>query len=116
MDLKRMGQRAKDLVDKRGGTDALKQDAEELKRIAKGQGTLSDKAKAAAQALKDPGTRGSAESPAAEAASPRERERAGAKVRGEGRGKHADAAEPDTGSGKRHGDALDDPGRGRGRV
>ncbi|HET7738947.1 MAG TPA: hypothetical protein VFK32_10270 [Tepidiformaceae bacterium] len=55
MDFKRLTSRAKDLVEKRGGTDALKQDAEELKRIAKGQGNLTDKAKAAAAALKEPG-------------------------------------------------------------
>lgn len=53
-----LGQKAKDLVDKRGGTESLKQDAEELKRIAGGKGSISDKAKAAAAALKDPGSRG----------------------------------------------------------
>lgn len=64
MDLKRLTNRAKDLVDKRGGADSVKQDASELRDIAKGQGTLKDKAKAAAQAVKKPGVApDSAESP-----------------------------------------------------
>ena len=46
------------LIDKRGGTDALKADAEELKNIATGPGSASDKAKRAADALKDPGAKG----------------------------------------------------------
>lgn len=47
--------RAKQLIDRRGGTDSLKQDAEELRGIARGRGSLSEKAKAAAQAVKEPG-------------------------------------------------------------
>jgi hypothetical protein len=58
VDFKKLGDKAKDLVDKRGGTDSLKQDANELKDIATGKGSLSDKAKAAAAALKDPGSKG----------------------------------------------------------
>lgn len=58
MDFKRLADRAKNIVDKRGGTDALKEDLNELKDIAKGQGTISDKAKKAAESLKDPGKRG----------------------------------------------------------
>ena len=58
MDFKKLADRAKETIDKRGGTDALKADAEELKKIAKGKGSLTDKAKAAASALKDPGARG----------------------------------------------------------
>jgi hypothetical protein len=53
--LKRVADRAKDQVEKRGGTDALKGDAGELKSIAKGKGSIKDKAKAAAKAVKDPG-------------------------------------------------------------
>ena len=56
MDFKKLTSKAKDAIDKRGGTDALKADAEELKKIAKGNGSLTDKAKAAAAALKEPGT------------------------------------------------------------
>ena len=55
MDFKRLSSRAKDLVDKRGGTESLKQDAEQLREIAKGSGSLGDKAKAAVGAIKDPG-------------------------------------------------------------
>jgi hypothetical protein len=53
--------RAKDVVDKRGGTDQLKRDAEQLKDIASGPGSAQDKAKRAADALKNP--RGGAERP-----------------------------------------------------
>ena len=51
--------RAKDVVEKRGGTDQLKRDAEQLKDIARGPGSAQDKAKRAAEALKTP--RGGAE-------------------------------------------------------
>jgi len=50
--------KAKREVDKRGGTDSLKEDAEELKKIAKGEGSVTDKAKAATDAVKDPGAKG----------------------------------------------------------
>ena len=50
--------RAKQLVDKRGGTDSLKADADELRNIAKGTGSVADKAKRAGEALKDPGAKG----------------------------------------------------------
>lgn len=58
MDFKKMTDRAKDLVKDRGGTDSLKEDAAELKDIATGKGSLTDKAKDAAEALKDPGKPG----------------------------------------------------------
>jgi hypothetical protein len=58
MDFKKLADKAKDTIDKRGGMDSLKADAEELKKVAKGQGSLTDKAKAAAAALKDPGAKG----------------------------------------------------------
>ncbi len=58
VDFKKLGVKAKDLVEKRGGTDSIKEDAAELKEIATGKGSVSDKAKAAAAALKDPGTKG----------------------------------------------------------
>ena len=61
MDLKRLTNRAKDLVNKRGGTGALKEDAEEVKNIATGEGSLKTKAKAAGEAIKDPGAPGEAE-------------------------------------------------------
>ena len=71
VDFKKLGQRAKSLVDKRGGTDALKEDASQLAEIAKGKGSVSDKAKAAAAALKDPGGDESQREPEAEAATNR---------------------------------------------
>jgi hypothetical protein len=58
MDFKKLANKAKETIDKRGGVDSLKADAEELKKVAKGKGSLSDKAKAAAKAIKDPGARG----------------------------------------------------------
>jgi len=58
MKLGKIAQMAKQQIDKRGGTDALKQDAEELRNIAKGPGSAGDKAKRAADALKDPGAPG----------------------------------------------------------
>jgi hypothetical protein len=61
VNLRRLADRAKKLVDKRGGTDALKEDAEELKDIATGKGGVKDKAKAAADAIKDPGAQGEKE-------------------------------------------------------
>jgi hypothetical protein len=64
VNFRRLAERAKKVVDKRGGTDALKEDAEELKDIAKGGGSVTDKAKDAAKAIKEPGK------PAAEEESP----------------------------------------------
>ena len=53
--LKKVADKAKDQVEKRGGTDALKEDADELKGIAKSKGSLKDKAKSAGKAIKEPG-------------------------------------------------------------
>lgn len=58
MDLSKITDKAKELLESRGGTDALKEDVEELREIAKGEGSLADKAKAALEALKDPGAAG----------------------------------------------------------
>ena len=58
MDFKRLSGRARELVEKRGGSEGLKRDAEELRRIAKGPGGVRDKAKSAAGALKRPGAGG----------------------------------------------------------
>ena len=58
VNFRRLADQAKKVVDKRGGTDSLKEDAEELKDIAKGKGSLKDKTKAAGEAIKDPGARG----------------------------------------------------------
>jgi hypothetical protein len=56
MDLSKLADEAKQLINERGGVESLKEDAEELQGIATGQGSLADKAQAAVQALKVPGT------------------------------------------------------------
>ena len=64
MKIGKLAGKAKDMVDKRGGTDSLKGDAQELKGIAAGKGSLKEKAKAAGQALKKPGAEEQAADPA----------------------------------------------------
>ena len=49
MDLKSLFNKGKKMVDDRGGVDSLKEDASELAGIAKGKGSLTDKAKEAAK-------------------------------------------------------------------
>lgn len=56
MDFKKLADKAKKTIDERGGMESLKADAEQLKQVAKGKGSLADKAKAAAEAIKQPGT------------------------------------------------------------
>jgi hypothetical protein len=56
MDLKGLFNKGKKIVDERGGVESLKEDAQELAGIAKQKGSLSDKAKEAAAAVKEPGT------------------------------------------------------------
>jgi hypothetical protein len=58
--------KARELFHKRGGTDAAKEDLQELKDIHAGEGSMSDKAKAAADALKEPGAPGPDRGAAAE--------------------------------------------------
>jgi len=77
MDLKRFFNKGKRIVDQRGGVDSVKEDAAELKDIAKGKGSLTDKAKGAAAAIKDPGAPGGDEKPAS-----------GGKADGEGQHPH----------------------------
>lgn len=55
MKLNRIADMAKKQLDKRGGMDALKGDLQEVQEIAKGRGSIKDKAKAAADAVKTPG-------------------------------------------------------------
>lgn len=55
MRMSTLAARAKALVDKRGGPESVKRDAGELRDIARGSGTLGDKAKRAAAALRQPG-------------------------------------------------------------
>ena len=56
--LSSLADKAREMFSKRGGTDAAKEDLQELKDIQAGEGSLSDKAKAAVDALKDPGANG----------------------------------------------------------
>lgn len=58
MNFDKLRRQAQQIYTKRGGSSAAKADGQELKDIAAGKGTLAEKAKAAAQALKDPGARG----------------------------------------------------------
>jgi hypothetical protein len=51
----RLANKAREMFNKRGGTEAAKGDLQELKDIHKRGGSMSDKAKAAVDALKEPG-------------------------------------------------------------
>ena len=55
MDIKKLADRARQMIDKRGGMKSVKEDAVELKDIAGKDEGLVDKAKDAAAAIKDPG-------------------------------------------------------------
>jgi hypothetical protein len=71
----RLARTAKRVVDKRGGVEALKADAEEIKKIAKSDASFGTKAGAAVKAIKDAGARneepaGTAEQPAGTAEQP----------------------------------------------
>jgi general stress protein YciG len=65
VDWKQMVDRAKRELDKRGGPPSAKEDAEELRDIARGGGSMSDKLKRAAAALKEPGAHKPGSEPAA---------------------------------------------------
>lgn len=73
MDLKRLFNKGKKIVDERGGVESLKEDAQELQGIAKGGGSLTGKAKDAAAAIKDPGAPGG-EKASGEGAKPAQQE------------------------------------------
>ena len=53
VNFKKLADRAKDVVEKQGGTDALKEKADRMKQAASGSGSVSDKAKAAAAAARE---------------------------------------------------------------
>ena len=55
MNIGRLVKGAQRLVNKRGGTENLKEDAMELKDIVSRKGSLVDKAKKGGEALKTPG-------------------------------------------------------------
>ncbi len=65
MNWKAMADKAKQTFQQRGGSKAAKEDAEELRDIVQGQGSVTDKAKEAAAALREPGAHDPA-SPAAQ--------------------------------------------------
>ncbi len=66
VNFKKLADRAKDVVDKQGGTDALKGKAERMKQAASGPGSVGDKAKAAAAAAKEKPAAEETEPPAAQ--------------------------------------------------
>jgi hypothetical protein len=51
----KLAEKAKQAIDRRGGMDALKEDLQEVKQAATGRGTMKEKARAAADAIKTPG-------------------------------------------------------------
>jgi hypothetical protein len=55
--------RAKELFTRRGGAEAAKEDAQEVKDVAQSDAGMSDKAKEAAEAIKDPGAPGEPDRP-----------------------------------------------------
>lgn len=58
MGLRDLTDKAKQAFEERGGTERLKQDGDALKGIARGEGSLSDKAKAGMEKLREPGETG----------------------------------------------------------
>ena len=68
MKFNKLAEKAKQAIDRRGGMDALKEDLQEVKEAATGRGSLKEKARAAADALKTPGKNPGAEEPATPAA------------------------------------------------
>ena len=75
MDLSRLTSKAKELFTRRGGTEAAKQDAQELKDIARSDASIGDKAKEGFEALKDPGAPGEERRPGSEERRPGGEER-----------------------------------------
>jgi hypothetical protein len=55
MDWKQLTDRAKVMIDERGGVRSVIEDAGEVKYIVGGPGTIGDKAKRALDALREPG-------------------------------------------------------------
>lgn len=58
MNFRGLAKRAKQIVDGRGGPEALKEDAQELREVVRRPGSGRDKAKAAAEVLREPGAAG----------------------------------------------------------
>jgi hypothetical protein len=66
MDLSRLTSKAKDMFARRGGAEAAKEDAQELKDIARSDASMGDQAKAGFEAIKDPGAPGEEPRPGGE--------------------------------------------------
>jgi hypothetical protein len=64
VDLKRLTGQVRQIIDKRGGTKALQEDAMELKDVVTKDESLVDKAKDATSAIEDPGAPGDGQPPA----------------------------------------------------
>jgi hypothetical protein len=75
MNLGSLTSKAKELFTRRGGTEAAKEDAQELKDIARSDASLGDKAKEGIEALKDPGAPGEERQPGGEERRPGAEER-----------------------------------------
>jgi hypothetical protein len=58
MGLEDIGDKAKGVIEDRGGVDALKEDAMEVKDDVAQEGSLADKAKNVVEDVKDPGAPG----------------------------------------------------------
>jgi hypothetical protein len=58
MDFNKLKDKAKSMIDKRGGPESVKEDAGELKDVATSDESLTEKGKDAAEAIKDPGAPG----------------------------------------------------------
>jgi hypothetical protein len=61
MGLSNLLNRAKGIVQKRGGTESLKEDAQELKDVAQSEATMTEKMKKGVEAIKEPGAKGPGE-------------------------------------------------------
>lgn len=66
MNFGKLADQAKQLIDKRGGMESVKEDAVELKNIAGEKASLAKKVKEAGAALKDPGAPGDPAAPPAQ--------------------------------------------------
>jgi hypothetical protein len=64
MDFGKLTKQVQGLIKKRGGTDALKDDAMELKDVATSKEGWTDKAQDAVEAVQDPGKPGEEPKPA----------------------------------------------------
>jgi hypothetical protein len=75
MNLGSLTTKAKELFTRRGGSAAAKEDAQELKDVARGEGSVGEKAKEGFEAVKDPGAPREERRPAGEERPPAGEER-----------------------------------------